>query len=775
MPIIDIYNGDDYPKADDPNGTTKINGNLDLHTDSLDRNNVQVINVLTSNHELTFSGKINASLHQTCKDVPVPVRGYGILVYGSKVTFEKGLELSQISLNAHAASHHYLYGIKAEADEDSADYPTVINIGGEKSQLVISDMTLTAQSGPALLAALHSQGEIHIHGTTSISNLKATGISEGPEAYAFYADAGGIITADQNVSINGITAKGEESFAVALEAAGGTLDLKKGVVVTGIVAEDASAAEAFDGGKISINSSASNEKVIIEGNLFSQGTATEINANLMTTDSVFTGTTLWDADSEDFGTINLQFANGATWNVPETNTLHGTLTLKDGGLVVLGEDGASSLSRAAAPAPVELEVDNLEGTGGIFSLRVSTEQGITDHVTLNKATGSHQIRLRSTGTEPTHESLTNLVDEKEGDAAFSLEGGKVDMGLYSYKLDSYENDGMTTWKLVQADEAGGSGEDDPSGPNNPPKPELSKSAQAVLAMGSLGSQVTQHLNGLSDLRKRMGEVRGDTGTGLWVQAIDQKDRFNGFSGTGFKQRSYRFNFGVDHAIGNWIVGANFKHVTSDQKTRGNAAKGDSHDEGLNLYATYRAENGSYADFVLSADKNHQHLSTSMIDGTPVSGSYHNTGFGLSAEIGHQFVLNDAQQLFVEPQAELSYYMAKGADFTLTNGMKVSQKNYESLTGRLGAVFGKNFLDAQGHRIGQAAMHAGWKGELAGNNRITVNGVDFTDRLLKNRFYYGLNGNLAVTENLSLYGYVEREQGQGYTKEVEAGVGLKYRF
>jgi len=46
---------------------------------------------------------------------------------------------------------------------------------------------------------------------------------------------------------------------------------------------------------------------------------------------------------------------------------------------------------------------------------------------------------------------------------------------------------------------------------------------------------------------------------------------------------------------------------------------------------------------------------------------------------------------------------------------------------------------------------------------------------KHRLYYGLNYNANLTDNLRCYGYVEREQGHGYTKEIEAGIGLKYTF
>ena len=57
----------------------------------------------------------------------------------------------------------------------------------------------------------------------------------------------------------------------------------------------------------------------------------------------------------------------------------------------------------------------------------------------------------------------------------------------------------------------------------------------------------------------------------------------------------------------------------------------------------------------------------------------------------------------------------------------------------------------------------------------VNDVPFSDRLLHNRFYYGVSGYVTHGENLAFYAYAEREKGQGYAKAFEAGIGMKYRF
>ena len=54
-------------------------------------------------------------------------------------------------------------------------------------------------------------------------------------------------------------------------------------------------------------------------------------------------------------------------------------------------------------------------------------------------------------------------------------------------------------------------------------------------------------------------------------------------------------------------------------------------------------------------------------------------------MGHKFNLSELA--FIEPQAEVIYGRVVGDDFTASNGTRFSQKDYDSLIGRLGAVQG----------------------------------------------------------------------------------------
>ena len=738
-PVIDIYRQTNPTNpGNDPEGKTQINGklNLRINASETDTNDTQVIELIVGNHTLSFSDDVVVSSEVTST---TSHRNFvdGILSIVGQIEFENKLTIDGIRSTANEASVNLLSGVHAANHGDiDESYPL-------------------------------APGHVVINGQATIKNIVAAGKTSS--ASGLIAENDGTITLKEKAEITNISARGPDySYAAGIEANGGSITLEKGVVISNVSAKDAFAIDAYNNGKVIINKSESQNQVHIDQDL-AVATRSTITANFMSADSVFNGRTLWipaDAGEDPLSSrINLKFSNKATWNVPGNNTLFGTLML-DGGIVNL-----QPCIPLDNPQAVNLNVYELKGPGGTVGIRVDSERNITDRLHVGKGAGDHLVKILPTGTEATQESLDWLIKQDEGNARFTLVDEKVDFGLYQYELASKTNEDdiqSTSWYLTQ------SSNDDPD--DSPPGPEYSQSGKTVLALASLGAQTTQHLNSLSDLRKRLGEVRHDTNAGLWVSVAGQKDRFTGFEGFGFTQKSWRVSLGADFMVDKWLIGANFKYADSSQKVKTDIrTKGDSHSEGMNLYATYLAENGAYADFVLSVDRNCQKLSTAMSDGTPVSGKYDNIGYGASLEVGTQWTVSEMHNLFVEPQAQLAYYKARGKDFTLTNNIKVSQGDFESLTGRVGAVVGKTFLDMNGRMRGQAALDFGWKGELTGKNKLRINETEFSDRLVKHRFYYGANYNVNLTDNLRCYGYVEREQGHGYTKEIEAGIGLKYTF
>ena len=162
----------------------------------------------------------------------------------------------------------------------------------------------------------------------------------------------------------------------------------------------------------------------------------------------------------------------------------------------------------------------------------------------------------------------------------------------------------------------------------------------------------------------------------------------------------------------------------------------------------------------------------MLDGRGVS-KVNNFGLGLSAEVGKKFGLT--KDFFVEPQAQLAYYWIKGKDFSMSNGMKVEQDDFNSWVGRLSLVAGKDFKDAEGNTKGQVFVKGGVKQQFAGKQKLYANSIQFKDELKGTSGYYGLGYEANPTKKVSLYGSLERENGKHYTKEIEVLLGLRYKF
>lgn len=571
---------------------------------------------------------------------------------------------------------------------------------------------------------------------------------------------------------------------------------------------DAEARVSVKGGDLFINMSGNNSKAIYAG----RNGSVLVNEALKTRDLFING----DVEARDGGkivlnaltqkssisantsissggTIELGLGNGAFWNVVGDSHVSS--------LTALGNDSHVFLTYESDKRNT-LVIDELKGESQLTFVLYTDLKGkdainANDRVVIKSASsGNHAIYIPSSGEAESNvessylvyapDSVSIQLDEKHHTNQL------VDKGLYLYKLTSEkvaapeEAYSLTReaapsyngyYLTLATDNPNDSGDtENPGNSGKPVTPLLSPTAKAVLAMAGMGGQNAMYHNQLSDLRKRLGEVRGMAeSNGLWVSASGQRDRFDGFASNGVKQNAYRFNLGLDHKIGSWLIGANFKYLHGTQKTSNpdSHSKGKVNSAGANIYGTWIAENGLYTDIVASFDHYHQKITTSMLDGRGVSGKVNNFGLGLSAEVGKKFGLT--KDFFVEPQAQLAYYWIKGKDFSMSNGMKVEQDDFNSLVGRLGVVAGKDFKDAEGNTKGQVFVKGGVKQQFAGKQKLRANSVQFKDELKGTSGYYGLGFEANPNKKVSLYGHVERENGKHYTKEIEVMLGLRYKF
>lgn len=345
------------------------------------------------------------------------------------------------------------------------------------------------------------------------------------------------------------------------------------------------------------------------------------------------------------------------------------------------------------------------------------------------------------------------------------------------------------WHLVRTDE--------PVPPVTPPvTPPLPPEVNDNMTIGTSAGQALAYLADLEDLRTRLGEVRYGSQDGAWVKAFSKKDTVK----TSFKQDAYGINLGADVLVNcneesAWLLGGAFRYGKAEQDGLGNdSVTGQLEEYSFKAYAAWMKDNGAYADFVAQTGRYEQELNGADNTGLGTSRANFSTyGYGLSAEVGHMLTIDDPvddrrwyNHWFIEPQLQLAYFHVQGQDYKTSTGLAVSQGNADFLTGRAGLVLGKKFnygtIDDLDRRYFQVALLGGVKHEfLGGDQTISYTGVDGAKASVRagdidgTRFYYGVNCDWQVTENLRLYAQASREEGDRYTKDYDISVGGKLLF
>ncbi len=541
------------------------------------------------------------------------------------------------------------------------------------------------------------------------------------------------------------------------------------------------------------------------------------------------GATQWfgmsEIDDKNSTKLDVEIGKNGTWNVTGDSSLS-KLTMNDGGLNLTYSGATAS---RAMPTYKHVNTKELLGSGGTMHFNMDLAKDLTD-TDLSDISQSNDQLVVYAEAEGQYDAFISLQDSlntassigKDRTQNFLVSQGS---GKLSFKDKNYYTDGSvgTVWKLRFTPDDGQTWNDaiadgyamsdgagkwylvkvgtyepwvpiDPSKPISPVNPEVDEN----LTIGTSALQAIGWLAEKSDLRKRLGEIRYGSQAGAWAKVDSRKDRVG--TASGFESETYGIHVGYDAMVGTnertgWLVGGAFRYSNSDQEGYGvgGTGSGKLDQYTLKAYATYMRDSGGYADFVLQGgyyDQELNGLSNSGMKAT--NASYHTEGFGASVEVGHRFSFGGHgddrlwySDWYFEPQLELSYFWTKGADYKTSTGLKVSQGNADFLNGRAGVVFGKKWnlgsIDSLDKRYFQIALIGGVNYEFLGDQDIRYSGTDGITKTLSaadmdgERFYYGIDLDWQMTQDLRAYARLEREEGNAYTKEYDVSVGLKYSF
>ena len=477
-------------------------------------------------------------------------------------------------------------------------------------------------------------------------------------------------------------------------------------------------------GNMSVNNSH------LRGNVFVEGGS---HANLSLQNNASLTGALTNVDS-------LSIGDHSFWNLTG-NSLVGALNLA-GGTVKFGE----------ADAFYQLNLDTLSGTG-TFVMGADFSAGLNDFLNITgDATGQHRLLVASSGLEPVSAGDVHIVHTGGGDAEFSLVGGAVDIGAWSYGLKQDGND----WYL------------DPSART------ISPGTRSVLAL--FNTAPTVWYGEMSSLRTRMGELRHNGAqAGGWIRSYGNKYSVSDANGVGFNQTQRGFSLGADTPLSEdsqWLLGVMAGHSSSDlDLSRGTSGTVKSYYAGI--YATWMDQaSGYYFDGVVKANRFENDSEVALSDGAQAKGKYGTNGIGASAEVGRHIQLDD--DFFVEPFAQASTVVVKGKNYGLDNGLQAKGENTKSVLGKLGVTVGRDFVMDSGSVV-QPYLRTAVAHEFAKNNKASINGHVFNNDLSGSRVEFGAGVAVSLSQSLQLHADFEHSKGKHVDQPWGANVGLRYSW
>jgi outer membrane autotransporter protein len=672
---------------------------------------------------------------------------------------------SAININGGSVSSDSLgyAGLKLSAGVLTADNAVIsssVNVG-----LAVTSL----QQGPVLVGseADVSNSEIYGVGVGALVGESGSLRLSGTRVFGVYGNRtlgnGLRVNSGHLSATNGSLIRGDDA-GIYISTTGGTPGEGTSPFATSWINIDGSTVQGLAGSAIKVESKrdiGSIANITIQNNstlLAGNGNLLEVEKSSTANFTVDHSTLNGNLVADDTSTMNVTLQNGAqlTGNVVNGNNLTinsgaqwqmlGDSTVKamnlNGGLVSFGGERFHTLSLGA-----------LSGTG-TFSMGMDLDTGLGDLLEVNgQANGDFKLDIQNTGVDVVLPGLQPLqvVHTEGGDAQFSLIGGRVDLGAYSYLLEQQGND----WFIV------GDGKT------------VSPSTQSVLALFNAAPNIW--MSELSTLRSRMGEVRGSGQGGGWIRAYG--NRFDATTGAGidYKQRQNGFTFGADAPVpvsdGQLVVGVLGGYSKSDlDMSRGTTGEVDSYYVGA--YGTWLSEEGYYLDGVLKLNKFHNNSKVAMSDGSKAKGDYKNTGVGGSLEFGKHIKLAD--DYFVEPFAQMAAVVVQGDSYSLDNGLEARNGRTQSVLGKVGSSVGRNIALKDGGVL-QPYLRAAVAHEFARSNKVKVNDTRFNNDLFGSRAEVGAGVSVSLSSRLQVHADFDYMKGDHVEQPWGANVGVRLAF
>lgn len=675
---------------------------------------------------------VTAKLGDVTLNIKADNRATGIETWGSTVTTGSlGGEI--------LAKDNIARGIYAEDSALTVNGDVQLKLAGvDADGLALCEGSQATFNGKVQLAVVanggHAQGIVNDYGSQTTFNdfvdVSVTNkvVDDKTPNQLFGVDvdnAGSEVTFKKGLKVT-TSGAARDIFHVALNAEEGKILVEGGADIT---AEDGYLAlKAIKNGEITIAEDA-NTKTTIKGNVWVNGADSVINVALGAGDSL----SACSATQAD-GAFNLSLKDGGVWNVGKGYASSATTIKSDGGHLAF-TDNASSLN-----------VNSLELTNTtLVSMNdVPAEGG--HYITAGTVTGDGSVRAEGSGemNDARTGALANVIDST-ANAVFGEAGSDkvsevylAEGKLFGEVEATLQKDG--TYNITER---------------------ANTKLESVNSLAILSAMQWRH--DMNDLTKRMGELRmSPEGIGGWARLYGSEQEYAGITA---KNSSIQVGSDVDVAAG-WKVGAAFSYT--DGSADMNNGMADNKAYGLAAYGTWMAENGQFVDLIAKYSKLDTDYTVKGVDG-----SFDNNAWSFSAEYGWHFKLNDIA--FIEPQAELTFGQVFGDDFVNGEGVRLEQKDFESLIGRVGVRAGYFFPNNKGVIYARASLLHDFKGDAETVASYNGRRVSFKDDLGGTWGEIGLGANFKLTDTTYTYVDLEKTTGGDLSEKYRWNIGVRHVF
>ena len=512
------------------------------------------------------------------------------------------------------------------------------------------------------------------------------------------------------------------------------------------------------------------------------------------------------------GQVNLDMGTGSRWNVTGQSWV---TSLSGEGIIDMRNDNAG-LSTASTETTTgnnshAVHIGKLTGKNTFVMDLNDTNHNISDMLYVKdeaNSSGTHTVFLNSVegfedmkdgdklrfATVNAGEDQLKFVGEYNGENGYT--GGRSRAMLYNvgfndvafeiknetYSEEDTENVGYNGEKFDDTkpgddyvDAEYGNGATNWYLTRNSSGDETSDAGKTMLNMSRANYSNAIYMDRLN---KRLGEARyinddPEEDEGMWVRI--RHDRIG--KEDAFRSQNTMYELGYDKRQecdnGKRRVGFAVDYMHGDTGYSDIAGKGEIDRYGLWLYDTWTGNKGHYADYVAKWGHLQNDFEVyTMTGGEKVTGDYSNNVFSISAEYGRKKDMGN--DWYIEPQAQLQLARVTGADYTTSQGTKVSVDGINSLIGRAGFRLGKDFGEEKQSTVYFKAdvLH-----EFLGDQTIramdgTTDGWQTVDYENKGT-WYDIGIGYAAMLSQSTYAFIDLEQSFGNdnddTYQINAGV------